>query len=120
MKLFYVYRVTTDNRGNDYTPAHTLQNSYPEFDAEFVDGRITTNVTTGKRLGWIECPEAQAEEIKAEMVEFWPSAKLKYITNAEALEYMRGLTDYTEVETNKFELVAADADMNEAAVYLTI
>lgn len=119
-KIFFVYRVATDNRGNDYTPAHTLSNSYPEFDITWNVEKIATTVTTGKRLGWIECPEAQAADIQAEMVEFWPAARLKYITNAEAGEYMRGLTSYTEVEANKFELSAANADMGEAAVYLTI
>lgn len=127
-KVFYVYRYQTDRKGNRYTPSYTLSEAYPEWDntATIVDERIQTNIPLGKRLGWIECDDAIAAEVVTEVQDNGIGAMMKYITNDEAVAYMQGYTDYTEVEPRKFELQAAEtaeeSDTGEAieAEYLEI
>jgi len=123
-KIFYLYRPTTDRNWNEYTPAYTLKNSYPEFDITFNDWKIITNIVTWTRLGWVDCKDEQKEAVEAELIETWPSTVLilKFITDADALSYIRDLTDYTEVEPNKFELSnwVDETGISWEPIYLTI
>ena len=103
-KIFYTYRYRTDRNGNQYTPSHEWGNSYPEWNklATIVDEKVTS--TNWKRLGWIECDPTLVIEVTAELQNYWKYGWLIYITNYEALEYMKRLTDYVETTPWTFEL----------------
>ena len=123
--IYYVYRYTTDRKWNRYTPSHTLQSAYPEWDwlATIVDERIQTNIPLWKRLGWVECDTSVIWDVATEIKDNGIWAMMKWISNAEALAYMQYYTDYPEVESGKFELTPAGIDdMGEPveATYLTI
>ena len=115
MKKFYNFRVVSDNRGNDYTPSHLLQNSYPELDITWNDGKVS--VDHWLKLGWIEMADADQAKVES-MIDFGTSAKLEYITADQAKQYMID-NWYTET-ANGFELSPANTEMGDPAVYLVI
>lgn len=95
-KVFYGYRYACDNRGNRYTPSHTLSASYPEWDGLYTmtDERIATNVTTGNRMGWIDVDDSIYDSVVSEVTNKWIGAMLAYMPNSDAILYMDNYTSY--------------------------
>lgn len=125
-KIFYVYRYWTDQHWSKYTPSHTLQSSYPEWNWLYTinDEKIQTNIEIGKRLWWVECDLSIVNDVATEIQQNWLWAMMKYITNDEAVAYMQAYTNYPESPARTFELSPAWIDemtwLNVEARYLII
>lgn len=117
-KIYFTYRKVTDRNWNNYTPFHRLQNSFPERAGfiELVVEEVTVDKDSNWRpltwelLGWINVDDTNLDPTKVTDVlkNKWVGAMMTYLTNDEAVAYMRdnALSNHPETATNsrKFKL----------------